>query len=127
VTGEPKWLLPDVVVQFHEELIQAHGGGGTTLRDRNALEAACARPRQLHAYGQPTLPELAACLALGIAKKHPFVDGNKRAALTAMGTFLAINGLTFTASEAAAAVALTMVADGSLDEAGLARFIEEHV
>lgn len=85
------WVLPEVAVATHDEQLAAHGGAAG-VRDRTMLESAMARPEDLVAYGEPDVADLAAAYAFGIARNHPFVDGNKRTALVASETFLALNG-----------------------------------
>ena len=73
------WVAPDVVLAIHDRQIAEHGGG-VGLRDAGLLSSALARPENLAAYGDPDAFDLAAAYAFGIAKNHPFVDGNKRTA-----------------------------------------------
>ena len=102
---EPKWLLTEAVLAMHKMLVAEHGGA-VEVRDQGLLESALARPKNLHCYEnpEPSLARLAASYAFGIGKTLPFVDGNKRVALTASAVFLEINGQTLTASEAEAVV-----------------------
>ncbi len=87
------WLEKTLVLDIHERQIAEHGGTGG-VRDEGLLESALARPQQHYANGDPTpdLADLAAALAYGLARNHPFVDGNKRTAHVAYRTFLALNG-----------------------------------
>lgn len=120
---EPIWLNRQIVEIIHLEQIAEHGGRAG-LRDENALESALARPRQLLAYEDvTTLPLLAAALCIGLARNHPFIDGNKRVALLAPYTFLALNGHELDADEMDAADTVESVAAGSLDEHDLAAWI----
>ena len=123
----PKWLLIAAVLAMHKMLIAEHGGAAE-VRDRGLLESALARPENLFAYERPkpSLARLAASYAFGIAKNHPFVDGNKRVALTASAVFLEINGQTLTATEAEAVVVFSGVAAGTIEEDELAAWFEEH-
>ncbi len=124
---EPIWLTRQVVEILHLEQIAEHGGR-PGLRDENALESALARPRQLSTYVESApLSRLAAVLCIGLARNHPFVDGNKRVALLATYTFLAVNGHELAAEEIKAAETIESVASGSLDEADLASWIARHV
>lgn len=124
---EPIWLSRQVVEILHLEQIAEHGGR-PGLRDENALESALARPRQIFTHQESTtLPHLAAALCIGLAKGHPFVDGNKRVALLATYTFLAINGLVLDAEEMDAAEVMEAVAASELDEATVAEWLERHV
>ncbi|MFC1610663.1 type II toxin-antitoxin system death-on-curing family toxin [Myxococcota bacterium] len=124
---QPKWLLNEAVLAIHKMLIAEHGGTAE-VRDRGLLESALARPKNLHGYEnpKPSLARLAASYAFGIAKNHPFVDGNKRVALTASAVFLEINGRTLTASEAEAVVMVEGLAAGSISEEELAAWFEEN-
>jgi death on curing protein len=120
---EPVWLTRQVVEILHLEQIAEHGGR-PGLRDANALESALARPRQLLTYEDDvTLSRLAAALCIGLARGHPFVDGNKRVALVATYAFLAINGRRLEVDEMEAAEVIEAVAAGKLDEPDLGRWI----
>lgn len=121
--SEPLWLAIDAVRAIHQELI-AEYGGSPGIRDVSLLESALARPRQLLAYGDPGLFELAAAYAFGIVRNHPFVDGNKRTGMMAAYVFLRINGYRLEASEAEAVVVFQDLAAGEIDEAVLAKWIE---
>jgi death-on-curing protein len=89
--NEPLWISEAIVRVIHQDQIQQHGGS-LGLRDENLLSASLARPRHLFAYGQPDLFDLAAAYGYGLAKNHPFIDGNKRTAFAVMATFLLVNG-----------------------------------
>jgi death-on-curing protein len=116
------WLERRDVEAFHAMQI-AEFGGLAGLRDAGALESALARPRNLVAYGNPSPFELAASYAFGIARNHPFVDGNKRTAFVAAIVFLEINGCAFRASEEDVVVTFLALAAGDLSEARLAKWI----
>lgn len=90
----PIWVPLPVVVIIHDRQIARHGGA-SGMRDKTLLEAACARPQNQAGYGDPTIPDLAAAYAYGIAKAHAFVDGNKRTAFVTAFTFLRLNGFAF--------------------------------
>ena len=117
------WLDAADVTAYHAEQITEHGGSGG-LRDRGLLESALARPHNLAAYGEPAAFDLAAAYAFGIAKNHPFVDGNKRVALVASVTFLELNGWQFMAAEEDAAIAFLGLAGGKVTEQDLSRWLE---
>lgn len=104
----------------------AHHGGASGLRDEGLLESALDRPRNLFAYGTPTLYALAASYAFGLARNHPFVDGNKRTAFLVAVAVLEINGKRFFASEADAAVRTLALAAGNLSEAAYAEWMKEN-
>jgi death-on-curing protein len=125
---EPRWLLTDAVITMHRMLVAEHGGS-PILRDRGLLESALARPKNLFAYEKPrpTLAHLAAAYAFGIVKDHPFVDGNKRVALTAAAVFLEINGATFASREAEIVIVFRNLAAGGMSEGKLAAWFETKV
>jgi death on curing protein len=118
----PVWLLREVVLAVHEQLI-AQFGGGTGLRDAGLLDSALARPLHLATYEQPTLPELAASYAFGLVKNHPFIDGNKRIGFVAATLFLELNGLQFQATEADAVIQTLALATGDVSEADYATWL----
>jgi death on curing protein len=119
------WLSADLVKAIHDTQLKMFGGPGG-LRDEGALESALGRPKNRWAYEGADLPDLAAAYGFGIARNHAFVDGNKRAALLAVVTFLGLNGIDFVADEAEAVVIIRGVAAGEVDEAGLARWIRDN-
>ena len=113
MSNEPCWLTREAVLAIHAQLL-ARFGGSAGIREDNMLESALAKPRQLHAYGQPNVYEMAAAYAFGIVKNHPFVDGNKRAGFVAAYTFLGINGFDFTAPEEEAVIFTRGLAAGDI-------------
>lgn len=118
--SDPIWLLEEVVIAVHQMLLAEHGGADG-IRDKSLLESALAKPRQKFAYEpEASLFDLAAAYSFGIAKNHPFVDGNKRVALTAALVFLEINGIEFQATEPEAAVTFERLAAGLVSEVELA-------
>jgi len=123
---EPEWLTVDLVLAIHDEQLREFGGPAG-LRDAGALESALGRARNRWAYEGGDLPRLAAAYGFGIARNHPFVDGNKRAALLAIVPFLGLNDVEFTASEAEAVVMIRDLAAGVIDEDVLARWIADNI
>ncbi|KAB1070380.1 type II toxin-antitoxin system death-on-curing family toxin [Methylobacterium planeticum] len=123
--SEVVWLTSDLVQAIHAHQLKQFGGP-PGLRDAGALESALGRPVNRLAYGEADLAELAAAYAFGIARNHPFVDGNKRAALLALVTFLGLNGIDFVADEAEAVVMILGLAAGEIDEGGLTRWIRDN-
>lgn len=122
----PRWLPRLVVESIHAELLREHGGS-PGLRDENLLESALSRPRHLFAYEtEVDAADLAAAYGFGIARNHPFVDGNKRTALMAMYVFLGLNGWTLEADEAEAVRTILGLAAGDLTEAKLAAWLRDH-
>jgi len=120
--SEPEWLTVTMTVAIHDEQLAIHGGLAG-MRDGALLESALDRPRNKWVYENAELPELAAAYGYGIAKNHPFVDGNKRTSLLAIYTFLGINGIDFIVAEADAAAMIFALAAGEVSEESLARWI----
>lgn len=124
--GEPVWVSRLAVDVIHRDQVDQHGGHHG-VRDENLLESALARPRNRWAYGEDVdLADLAAAYAHGLARNHPFLDGNKRTALMVAYTFLAVNGLVLDAPQPEAVVAMRGLGAGDLTEAELADWIREH-
>ena len=109
------WLDPSVIHAVHDEQLGEHGGAAG-LRDVGLLESALARPMQLAAYGEPDAAALAAAYGFGLAKNHPFVDGNKRTAFVAVELFLTLNGWELAASDADCVIAMLHLAAGDWSE-----------
>jgi death on curing protein len=120
------WLDPSVMMAVHDEQLAEHGGAAGT-RDEGLLQSALARPRNLATYGDPDVANLAAAYGFGIARNHPFVDGNKRTAFVAVELFLALNEADLTASDADCALTMLDVAAGTLDEPTFAAWIRAHL
>ncbi|WP_294314823.1 type II toxin-antitoxin system death-on-curing family toxin [uncultured Sphingomonas sp.] len=120
------WIDIEVALVAHEEQLAEHGGAAG-IRDRSMLESALARPQNLIAYGEPDIADLAASYAFGIARNHPFVDGNKRTALVVSETFLMLNGCTLTATDAEVVVAFLALAAGELSVDELADWFRGHI
>ena len=114
----------DLVVAIHAEQLSLFGGP-EGVRDQSMLKSALDRPRNKWAYGEHDLAVLAAAYAFGIAKNHPFVDGNKRGSFLALVTFLGLNDIDFVVGEPEAAAAILALAAGEIDEMGLARWIRD--
>lgn len=123
---EPIWVREDVALSVHDRQLSEHGGG-TGLRDRGGLESGLARPRNRWEYGEVDLATLAATYAFGIARNHPFVDGNKRTAWTVANVFLALNGLELTFDDIDAIRTVERLAAGELSEDELADWFRSHV
>lgn len=120
------WLAAEVAEAAHAEQLAEHGGPAG-VRDAGALESAMMRPRNLALYGEPDVAALAAAYGFGIARHHPFVDGNKRSAAVMMETFLVLNGCTLIATDAELVVAVLALAAGELGEEELADWLREHL
>jgi death-on-curing protein len=124
--SEPEWLELDIVLDIHAEQL-ALFGGADGLRDQALLESALARPINKFAYGETNLPVLAAAYAFGIARNHPFVDGNKRTAFGSMVVFLGLAELDLAASPEAATAVMLSLAAGEIEENTFARWIGDNV
>ena len=122
---EPQWLDTDIVLDIHAEQL-AIFGGGDGMRDLGLLESALARPLNTFAYGETDIAALAAAYAFGIARNHPFVDGNKRAAFGAMIVFLGLNGIDLDVPPEDATAIILEVAAGEIEEDGLARWLRDN-
>ena len=123
MTG-PKWITAAIATAIHDEAIYEFGGL-SGVRDQGLLESALDRPRNLLAYEpNSSTYELAAVLCVGIAKNHPFNDGNKRTALLATRAFLFLNGQVLEPSQLEEVNTLVAVAEGSIDERDLATWLE---
>jgi death-on-curing protein len=123
---EIKWLLEETVYAIHKRQIAEHGGGDG-IRGKGLLLSALARPQNILAYSEetPDISVLAAAYAFGIAKNHPFIDGNKRTALVVMRTFLLLNGFSLNASQEEKYLTFLKLAEGNLSEEDLVNWIRE--
>lgn len=121
-----RWVNRRALLLLHAESLAEHGGG-EGLRDEGLLESALARPENLAAYGQSDVADLAASYGLGLAKNHPFMDGNKRAALLAVGLFLYLNGYRLRATQAEATLTMLAVASSEVSEDEFAAWIRHHI
>ncbi|HYJ87204.1 MAG TPA: type II toxin-antitoxin system death-on-curing family toxin [Pyrinomonadaceae bacterium] len=122
------WLLEETVIAVHQRQISEHGGS-EGLRDEGLLASALARPQNVLAYAQPPPDSaaLAAAYAYGIARNHPFVDGNKRTALVAARTFLLLNGVNLEANQDEKYLTFLQLAQGTLTEEQLADWIRKRI
>lgn len=119
------WIEESVVLALHEEHLAEHGGA-VGLRDRGLLESALFRPQNLAGYDAPDLAALAAAYGFGIARNHPFIDGNKRTAFTVTELFLALNGQELIADDPSCVVTMLKLAEGSLSEKEFADWIRSN-
>ena len=122
---EPRWLDLAIVLDVHDEQL-ALFGGAEGVRDMGLLESALARPLNKFAYGESDLAALAAAYAFGIARNHPFVDGNKRAAFSSIIVFLGLNGIDFDVPPEQATAIILALAAGEISEENLARWIRDN-
>ncbi|CAN5823460.1 type II toxin-antitoxin system death-on-curing family toxin [soil metagenome] len=116
------WIDASVITAIHDEQLAEHGGAAG-VRDAGLLESALARPLQLAVYGEPDAAALAAAHGFGLAKNHPFIDGNKRSAFVAVELFLALNGWQLDADDASCVMAMLFLAGGDSSEAEFAQWI----
>lgn len=110
---------------MHDQQLTEHGGA-PGLRDEGLLDSALARAQNLHAYGETDLCTLAAAYAVGIARNHPFIDGNKRTALLTAYVFLRLNGRTLNASEAEAVEIMMETAAGRITDQAFADWLRRN-
>jgi death-on-curing protein len=120
------WIDAGVATSAHAAQLAQHGGGQGT-RDAGALESALARPKNLAAYGERDAAALAAAYAFGIARNHPFVDGNKRTAAVVSELFLIRNGYVLTAEDPELVVVFLSLAAGELSEEQMADWFRGHI
>jgi len=121
------WVDRVVVDAVHLDMLRTHGGL-RGIRDQNALESALARPRHRHAYARRVdLPALAASYGYGLARNHPYRDGNKRTAFLVMAVFLELNGRELEASEVEVVTMMLKLSAGELSEAALAIWLRDHL
>jgi death-on-curing protein len=127
MTSTPRWIDKEALLLLHAESLAEHGGL-EGLRDEGLLESALGRARNIHAYESVTdVANLAAAYGFGIARNHPFADGNKRAALLAVGLFLGLNGQRLVADKVDATQVMLAVAGGELSESDFAAWIKAHI
>ena len=123
---EPTWVLRDVVIAVQQILLAEHGGL-SGIRDNTLLDSALSRPQNLFAYADPvSIFDLAASYSYGLALNHPFIDGNKRVALTVAAIFLEINGYSLNATEAKTVITFEQLASGQFTEKQLSFWFQDH-
>jgi death-on-curing protein len=121
------WIADSVVLAIHEAQLAEHGGIAG-IRDEGLLASALARPHNLEAYGEDVdVCALAAAYAFGIARNHPFLDGNKRTAFVAMELFLNLNGWGLNTDDAECISTMLALAAGDLSEKTLAAWLRSHI
>ncbi len=124
-----KWIDKQLLIMLHDESLALHGGL-SGLRNEGLLDSALARATNLANYGlanreAPDFADLTAAYAVGLAKNHPFADGNKRAAFLAVGLFLMLNGKKLTATQVDATLTILDVASGEVTEHAFAVWVRE--
>jgi len=121
-----RWIKREALLRLHAmSLVQFGGLAG--LRDEGLLDSALSRPEQLANYATPDMADIAAAYAFGLAKDHPFVDGNKRSAFLALGLSLRLNGYRLTASQPEATQTILMLAGDDLSEEALATWVRGQI
>jgi death on curing protein len=120
-----RWIDKRLLRLLHDESLAQHGGA-SGMRDEGLLDSALARPLNLVAYGDPDVFALAAAYGWGLAKNHPFVDGNKRTAFLAVGLFLRLNGYRLTASQPDATLTVLRLAASEITEPEFADWLRRH-
>ena len=121
-----RWIDKRLLLLLHDESLSMHGGA-SGRRDEGLLDSALARPLNIVAYGEPDVADLAAAYGFGLAKNHPFIDGNKRTAFLAVGLFLRLNGQRLVASQTDATLGMLQVAGSELSEPALADWLRKNM
>ena len=125
-----RWISKQALLILHDESLATHGGS-SGMRDEGLLDSALARPLNMIAYADaanpPDIAALASAYCIGLAKNHPFVDGNKRAAFLATGLFLHLNGYRLTATQTDATLTVLAVAASDLSEAEFANWLRQRI
>lgn len=122
------WISKALTLAIHNRQLSEHGGG-SGVRDEALLDSALARPQQLYAYGEPPpdFADLAASVAFGISRNHPFVDGNKRTAAVVCEVFIELNGGTLLADDLELYTQYIGLADGSITETEFAQWLRARI
>jgi len=120
-----RWVTKSVVLAIHEQQIAEHGGTAG-VRDIGLLESALARPQNLAAYTEPDIAAMAAAYGFGVARNHPFLDGNKRTSYVVTLSFLRLNGIDVRADEATKLDLWLRLASGDVTEEQLAEWLRSH-
>jgi death-on-curing protein len=120
------WIEESVVWAVHEAQLAEHGGSAG-VRDPGLLASALGRPLNLAAYDvEADAAALAATYGFGIARNHPFIDGNKRTAFVCAELFLALNGYQLQAEDANCVSTMLALAAGEISEAEFAAWLRTH-
>ncbi len=125
MTTNWQWISYDVTQAIHEEQLAQHGGG-SGVRDVSLLESALAKPEQLAHYSTPDVFDLAGAYAFGIARNHPFIDGNKRTGWVVARLFLLLHGFERDASDEQCYIAMLKLAEGSSTQNEFAQWLRTH-
>ena len=121
-----RWIDKRLLLLLHDESLSIHGGA-SGMRDEGLLDSALARPLNIVAYGEPDVADLAAACGFGLAKNHPYIDGNKRTAFLAVGLFLRLNGQRLVASQTDATLTMLQVAGSELSEPAFADWLRKNM
>ena len=121
-----RWIDKRLLLLLHDESLSMHGGA-SGMRDEGLLDSALARPLNIVANGEPDVADLAAAYGFGLAKNHPFIDGNKRTAFLAVGLFLRLNGQRLVASQTDATLTMLQVAGTELSEPAFADWLRKNM
>ena len=124
--SQPRWLSKGLILAVHERQLAEHGGA-SGVRDEGLLESALARPQNAFAYGEPDAAALAGAYAFGIARNHPFVDGDKRTAFVACELFLAANGFDLVAADEECLAMVLSLAASEIGEGEFAAWLRDNV
>ena len=119
------WINRRALLLLHGESLVLHGGA-TGIREEGLLDSGLARPENLAAYGQPDVFDCAAAYAFGLAKNHPFIDGNKRAGFLGAGMFLRLNGYRLTATQQDATLTMLALAASEIGEGDYAAWLRKN-
>ena len=124
---DPLFLTLDEILTLHEDRIRKYGGS-SGVRDLGLLESAIGTVMATFGgeFLHETLFEMAAAYLYGICKNHPFVDGNKRTAVSAALVFLDMNGVEVAADENDFYDLVIAVAEGRVSKAEIAVFFQQH-
>lgn len=125
-TIEPRFLSAAIAMAVHDRQLAEHGGLDG-VKDHGLLESALARAVNKHACGETDRCALAAAYAFGIARNHPFADGNKRTAWVMARLFLRLNGVTIAFGKNEAIATMLALASGQMEEAALADWFRGHI
>ncbi len=128
IVPEPVWITSELTLAIHKRQLAEHGGM-EGVRDEGLLSSALARPKHLLAYSQerPDMASFAAAYGFGIARNHPFLDGNKRTAYVVCRTFLKLNNTDINATQEEKYLTFLQLAEGTLSEEELAAWIHLHL
>ncbi|MGN6505875.1 MAG: type II toxin-antitoxin system death-on-curing family toxin [Tepidisphaeraceae bacterium] len=124
---DPIWISETLALTIHARQLSEHGGQ-EGVRDQGLLQSALGKPRNLFGYTEPTptIPALAAAYAFGIARNHPFLDGNKRTAAVVCELFIELNGWQLTANDADWTIVMLQLAAGELSEQAFTDWLSAH-